>query len=215
MRQILCFGDSNTYGLVPCQSARYPWHIRWTGRVQERLQRYGYRVIEEGLCGRTTVFDDENRQGRRGSELLPVLLESHTPVDTVVLMLGTNDCKTAYHTDAEKIGQGIEVLLNQIRNQIPHAKILLISPIFLGEDVWKQEYDPEFSPESVKVSKQLGDVYERVAKKYNISFLRASDYAWPSEADREHFTEAGHKALADAVTRKLLAELLQTGQQAG
>ena len=105
--------------------------------------------------------------------------------------------------------------MNQIRNQIPHAKILLISPIFLGEDVWKQEYDPEFSPESVKVSKQLGDVYERVAKKYNISFLRASDYAWPSEADREHFTEAGHKALADAVTRKLLSELLQTGQQAG
>lgn len=208
MKQIVCFGDSNTYGLVPRQQTRYPWHIRWTGRVQAQLQQYGYRVIEEGLCGRTTVFEDANRRGRTGSELLPVLLESHAPLDIVVLMLGTNDCKTAYHTDAETIGQGIKVLLDQIRSRVPGAKILLLSPIALGEDVWKEEYDPEFSPKSVMISKQLGDIYEQIAKQYGIFFLRASDYALPSETDREHLTEEGHRALGDAVSRKLIEELL-------
>ena len=47
MRQILCYGDSNTYGLVPKEHARYPWDIRWTGRLNEKLGLQQYRVIEE------------------------------------------------------------------------------------------------------------------------------------------------------------------------
>lgn len=58
MKQILCFGDSNTYGLIPGTKARYDWNIRWSGILGERMRPYGYRVVEEGLCGRTTVFDD-------------------------------------------------------------------------------------------------------------------------------------------------------------
>lgn len=203
MKQILCFGDSNTYGLIPGTSDRYPWDVRWTGLLGERVAHRGYRVIEEGLCGRTTVFDDPLRDGRRGTELLSVLLETHRPVDTVVLMLGTNDCKTMYDASAEVIGKGIERLLEQIRNSDPNIKVLLLSPIELGEGVGDVDYDPEFSPRSVEVSKGLSRVYRRIAKERNIFFLPASEYAEPSAADREHLDEEGHGRLANAIYQEL------------
>ena len=80
MRQILCFGDSNTWGLDGDSGKRLPWGVRWTSLLQEKLGQQ-YHVIEEGLCGRTTIFDDPLRDGRRGTELLPILLETHATVD--------------------------------------------------------------------------------------------------------------------------------------
>lgn len=136
MKQILCFGDSNTYGLIPgTTNQRYGWGTRWTSILDDKVRTKGYRVIEEGLCGRTTVFDDPFRTERRGTEMLPAILESHRPVDTIVLMLGTNDCKSVYSATPEVIGQGIEQLLDQINTVNPDAKILLVSPIYLGERI--------------------------------------------------------------------------------
>ena len=114
---------------------RYGWGTRWTSILDDKVRTKGYRVIEEGLCGRTTVFDDPFRTERRGTEMLPAILESHRPVDTIVLMLGTNDCKSVYSATPEVIGQGIEQLLDQINTVNPDAKILLVSPIYLGERI--------------------------------------------------------------------------------
>lgn len=66
MKNILCFGDSNTYGLIPGVNGRYEWGVRWTSLLDRRVRKSGYRVVEEGLCGRTTVFEDAVRQGRKG-----------------------------------------------------------------------------------------------------------------------------------------------------
>ena len=84
----------------------------------------------------------------------------------------------------------------------------MISPIYLGEKVWQDGYDQEFSPESVEVSKKLEPVYEKVSGKYGKRFMRAADYANPSEADQEHMDGQSHKILADAIYRKLEAEIL-------
>ena len=136
MKQILCFGDSNTYGLIPgTANQRYGWGTRWTSILDDKVRTKGYRVIEEGLCGRTTVFDEPFCTERRGTEMLPAILESHRPEDTIVLMLGTNDCKSVYSATPEVIGQGIEQLLDQINTVNPDAKILLVSPIYLGERI--------------------------------------------------------------------------------
>ena len=117
MKQILCFGDSNTYGLIPgTTNQRYGWGTRWTSILDDKVRTKGYRVIEEGLCGRTTVFDDPFRTERRGTEMLPAILESHRPVDTIVLMLGTNDCKSVYSATPEVIGQGIEQLSGVVQS---------------------------------------------------------------------------------------------------
>jgi lysophospholipase L1-like esterase len=197
MKNILCFGDSNTWGYNPYTKKRYDINTRWTGILQNELK--DVRIIEEGLVGRTTVFEDELREGRKGSELLPIILESHAPLDLIILMLGTNDCKTVYNASAEVIGKGIRHLIGQIKNKAANAKILLISPIRLGEKVWEDGYDGEFSENSVKTSLKLPFVYKNIAKENDIYYLAASDYALPSEADREHLDEDGHRALAEGI----------------
>ena len=140
-----------------------------------------------------------SRDGRNGAKVLPMLLETHAPLDQVVLMLGTNDCKTYNHASADRIGKGIEKLIQQIRKADPAIDILLVSPIELGEDVWKPGFDLEFDQHSVKVSKQLKQTYLKIAWKYGCDFLAASDVAKPSKADMEHMNEKGHKNLAKAI----------------
>lgn len=203
MKQILCFGDSNTYGLIPGTKDRYPWEVRWTGILAEGIRGKGFQVVEEGLCGRTTVFEDELRDNRRGAAVLPMILESHQPLEKVVLMLGTNDCKTIYQASAEVIGKGVEKLVHQIQAADENIEILLVSPILLGEGVGEEGYDPEFNQESVETSKGLKAVYEQVAKRNGCAFLAASDYAKASGADREHLDENGHRQLAEAVLQRI------------
>ena len=203
MRQILAFGDSNTWGLIPGSAPyeRYPWGVRWTSILQEK--RKDIRIIEEGLCGRTTVFEDELRPGRKGINSLPVLLESHSPVDNVIIMLGTNDCKSYYNVSASTIGKGIERCLDTLEKFVKPENILLVSPMNLGEDVWRPEKDPEFSQKSVETSKGLKDVYKRIAERKGVKFMAASDYVSPSDIDNEHMDAGSHSTFAEAVAKKL------------
>ncbi len=197
MKHILAFGDSNTWGLIPGQKERYPENVRWTGIINSKDEEIN--VIEEGLCGRTTIFEDELRPGRRGVELLPVLLESHYPLDAAILMLGTNDCKATYNASPYLIGEGIERCLKELEKHLPKNRILLVSPIELGDEVYKPEKDPEFDERSIRTSKALKNVYQAIARKYGVSFVAASDYAKASRIDDEHLSEEGHRILADTI----------------
>lgn len=214
MKQILCFGDSNTYGYIPENGNRYPWGVRWTSLLNEKLGVDKYHIIEEGLCGRTTVYEDAVRENRNGSKLFPAVLETAGATDLIILMLGTNDCKQAYHASAEEIGEGIRTLLRQAHRYAEHTPILLVSPIHLGSRVWEAGYDPEFSKESVQVSKELETVYQGIAKEEGAYFLAASRYAHASSVDEEHLNEAGHRLLADAIYSKVI-EILQPDSFAG
>ena len=199
MRELLAFGDSNTWGLVPGKNLknRYPRNKRWTGILEDKLK--DVRIYEVGLCGRTTVFEDELRPCRRGVDLLPVLLESHYPVDGVILMLGTNDCKSYYNASPYTIGKGVELCLAEIEKYILPEKVVLVSPILLGEDVWRPEKDPEFDKKSVEVCKGLKEVYREIAARHGNKFIAASDYAEASKVDDEHLNEEGHAKLAEAI----------------
>ena len=155
------------------------------------------------MCGRTTVFEDELRVGRKGLSLLPVILESHAPLDAVIIMLGTNDCKSIYGASAHTIGKGIELCLDEIEKTVPAEKIILVSPIHLGDEVWRPDKDPEFDKDSIEVSHELREVYSRIAEKRGVRFLAASDIASPDKKDDEHLNEEGHKALSEAIYSKL------------
>ena len=183
MKQIICFGDSNTWGYDGESKKRLPWGKRWTSLLQEKLKGVDVRIIEEGLCGRTTIFEDPLREGRKGTALLPVILETHMLSDLLVLMLGTNDCKTIFKASSQVIASGVERLIDQVERLSPQTKILLVSPITLGEKVWQEGYDPEFSQESVEVSKALAAEYEKLAEKKGISFLDAAKIVSCCEAD--------------------------------
>ena len=101
MRQVLCYGDSNTWGADPADDARrFEWPVRWPGVLQRELGG-GYHVVEEGLGGRTTVYDDPLLPRRSGRQLLAPALECHAPLDLVVLMLATNDISYAHISAAD------------------------------------------------------------------------------------------------------------------
>ena len=201
MGSILAYGDSNTWGLIPGTYKRYPWGVRWTSLVQEKLK--STRIIEDGLCGRTTVFEDQLRPFRKGADFLPLALEGNYPLDGAIIMLGTNDCKTIFNASEHVIGLGLEKCLDELEKYLLPEQILVVAPISLGEDVWKPEKDPEFDSASVETSINLRDEYEKIAKRRGNRFLAASDYAVASGIDDEHMDETGHRALAVAVTAKL------------
>lgn len=204
MKQIICFGDSNTWGFDGESKRRLPWGKRWTSLLQEKLTGDGVRIIEEGLCGRTTVFEDPFREGRKGTALFPLILETHAPADYLILMLGTNDCKIIFNASAQVIASGMELLIEQAQKLSPQTKILLVSPIILGGKVWQEGYDPEFSQESVEISKGLAAEYEKLAEKKGISFLDAAKIVSCCEADQQHMDVAGHRKFADAIYEKLI-----------
>ena len=172
-----------------------------TGILQSLLP--DARIIEEGLCGRTTVYEDPLRPGRRGLSSLPGTLESQSPLDGAIIMLGTNDCKTIYGVSSYTIGRGVELNLDVLEKFVDPAKTLLVSPLHLGDDVWRPEKDPEFDKHSIEVSHELKSVYEAIASRRGLHFLAASDIDSPSEVDDEHFDEEGHKLFAQAVLIKL------------
>ncbi|MBO4928384.1 MAG: arylesterase [Clostridiales bacterium] len=203
MRTILAFGDSNTWGLVPgsMPERRYPQDVRWTGVLQSLSP--DLRIIEEGLCGRTTVFEDAFRPGRNGAAALPFILESQSPLDGAILMLGTNDCKSVYRSSAYTIGKGIERCLDELEKFLLPPQILLVSPIHLGEHVYLPSKDPEFDRRSVEVSRELREVYQRIAQRRGSAFVAASDFVQASEVDDEHMDEAGHYVFAKAVLEKM------------
>jgi lysophospholipase L1-like esterase len=203
MKKLLAFGDSNTWGLIPGSTPyeRYPWGIRWTSLLQEKLR--DTKVVEDGVCGRTTVFEDEYRPGRKGVGSLQAMLENHCHVDYAIIMLGTNDCKSYYNQSAHAIGNGIEKCLDVLEDCVKPENILLISPMALGDEVWREDKDPAFNKTSVAESKKLKDVYQSIARKRGVNFLAASDVVKASPIDDEHMDAESHRIFADAVYSKL------------
>jgi lysophospholipase L1-like esterase len=91
MKTILCYGDSITWGRNAVDGTRFPFEQRWPGILQAGLGN-DYRIVEEGLGGRTVATESWAMPHRDGRAMLAPILESHAPLDWVIIMLGTNDC---------------------------------------------------------------------------------------------------------------------------
>jgi len=206
MKHILCFGDSNLFGTNP-SGGRWPLEQRWTGILSHALGP-GYRIIEEGLGGRTTVFDDPLEENRNGSRQLPIMLHSHRPLDLVILSLGTNDCKTFFSANAKIIAKALEKLALIVKNypygeHYPIPQVLVISPIHIGEDIEDSPF-ASFDNNSQLISKTLGPAIKAMAEKNNLLFFDASLVAQSSPIDQLHMDTDGHAALAKAILPILL-----------
>lgn len=202
MKQILAFGDSNTWGLVPGTGARYPEHIRWTGILRKAVAPLGFNLLEDGVCGRTTVFEDPDRPGRRGLDSVS-RYSGTEELSAVILMLGTNDCKKIFRAAPEQIGNGLEQCIVRFETMLPPERVLVVSPLLLGQDVWRPEKDPAFDRLSVMTCAALKDVYSGIAARRGCPFLAASSFASVSHLDEEHMNAEGHERLAAAILEKL------------
>lgn len=191
MKHILCYGDSNTHGFIPW-GGRYDDKTRWTCLLAELLGPE-YRIIDEGLNGRTSSFDDPLESGRNGMTYLIPCLQTHLPLDLTILMLGSNDLKRRFSPSVEKITDSI-IRLADLTREITDAPVLLVSPILLGTQI----VGPSFSEEAVELSKKLAPSLKSRAEKSGLLFMNAADFAEPSPSDGLHLTPEGHWSLADA-----------------
>ena len=209
MKNILCFGDSNTWGYSPQDGNRHPPEIRWTGVLQKSLGA-NYRVIEEGLNGRTTFINEDERPLRSGSDVLQIILESHRPLDFVTIMLGTNDLKLEFNLSVEEIAQGARELCETVLNSEYLAanppQILLISPTHIGSTIMPDQ--EEFFKQAREKSHRFAEHYQKVATELEIHFLDAAKIVEPSEGEGVHWDSEEHvkfgKVLAQKVTKILL-----------
>ena len=216
-KHILCLGDSNTHGYcadpADCADgalARFNEEERWTRLLQKALGEE-YLVVEEGLSGRTTVFDDPLYEGLSALTYLYPCLKSHEPVSLLVIMLGTNDTKERIGANAYAIGLGMRRLVQKAQtvdcwgpNGTPN--ILVIAPPAIGEGVKTSAVADEMGVGAVEKSRQVSAEYERVAAETGVHFLDANRVGCAfNQVDFMHLTREGHAALAAA-----LAELIPT-----
>lgn len=201
MINILCFGDSNTFGTNP-KGGRHAWNTRWPGRLQVLLGPE-YYVIEEGMGGRTTVWDDPLEPGRCGIQALPIALQSHKPLDLVILALGTNDCKVHLNATPKIIAKGMENLCNLVQHfdygpgyKVP--QILVVSPVHIGEDL---DHCPfvSFDETSPVKSRSLAPLYEQAARSLGCMYIDAASLARASSLDQLHMDVKNHGALAEGI----------------
>jgi lysophospholipase L1-like esterase len=204
MRRILCFGDSNTWGYDPATQERFDEATRWTGVLQTALGR-DFTVIEEGLNGRTTVWNDPIEGHKNGHDYLVPCLETHRPLDLVVLMLGTNDLKRRFSLSAYDIAQGVAVLLRAIsysgagRNGQPPRVLLMAPPPTATLSSFAEMFEGA-GPKSLL----LGAHYRVVAEQYHAAFLDTATVIRTSDIDGIHLESSEHAKLGRAVAQEVL-----------
>lgn len=209
MRTVLCYGDSNTYGQIPGETGlvRYDRDQRWPGVMGTSLGP-GWLVVEEGLIGRTTVHDDpiEGSYKNGRTYLRPCLL-SHSPLDLVIVMLGTNDLKVRFHKPASEVAMGLSVLVHDIMDTGcgpggGNPEILVVAPPPILEDL--RDWQPVFAGGFEK-SRELALEFEYVADSLGVHYFDAGRVSECSRDDGFHLDRDAHLHLGRALAREVLA----------
>lgn len=206
--RILCYGDSNTWGYISgSDHKRYGNKERWTKLLAELLGDE-FEIIEEGLNSRTLISNDTRpgKEGKNGYEYLIPCLDTHDPIDLVILMLGTNELKSVYNKTAEQIGNMLEeyfvkTILNrksQIGNNYP--KLLLVTPPVVNENTEYCKQKDKYLG-AMQKSKELNLIYKNIAKKYDCYFLGNEELT--TGVDGVHLTKESHKKLAEMLNIKI------------
>lgn len=203
MKKILCFGDSNTYGYIPNNGARYDKNTRWTG-VLSLLSHGKFEIIEDGCNNRTAFAANSAGKIFTGYEILPELLTDD--FDAVVLAIGINDTQFLYNLSSIEIASGVEKLINIVKVKSPQAKILLVAPSILTDDVLNGNFACLFDRTSIEKSRQLPLLYQKIAEKQNIKFLDLNSVAKTSSLDGLHYAPEQHLKIAQAIFT-ILSEL--------
>ena len=212
-KHILCFGDSNTHGYcadpADCEDShfsRFNENERWTCLLQKNLGD-DYLIIEEGLSGRTTVFDDPVEAGLRGIDYLLPCLKTHSPIDLLIIMLGTNDTKERFSANAHTIARGMERLVMSAKNCVCWAStpnILVICPPPIGKGMISSRVMPEMGADAVEKSRQLAADYKTVCETLGVHFMDAGAAGITfNEVDFMHLTKSSHRKMADCLAKRL------------
>ena len=201
--RILCYGDSNTWGYISGSNhLRYGNNERWTRLLAQQLGDK-FEIIEEGLNSRTLVSNDPRpgKEGKNGYEYLIPCLDSHDPIDLVIVMLGTNELKKAYNKTIEEIGEMfdkyiVKTIINrksQLSDKYP--KLLIVAPP-LAEDDGNGKYEGAYEK-----SLKFNEIYEKIAKENNCYFI--DNTGLKTGIDKIHLTKESHALLAEKIKEEI------------
>ena len=208
MKNILCFGDSNTWGYDPATQTRFSKDIRWTGVLQQLLGSK-YNVIEEGLNGRTTNVNEKQDHGlgyfrpfRSAMDLLSVLIETNSPLDIIIVMLGTNDLKTNFNQSSEMIAKNMRLVCESIidNDYFQSKSIILVSPTHINEE------SPNLLDSFIgttQASQSFSNSYRKISDDLDLYFLDASESVKTNKIDGLHWDAMQHSDFANSLFNKI------------
>jgi lysophospholipase L1-like esterase len=213
MKNILCFGDSNTWGYDadtydPKTGAvkRMPFDVRWPGRVQKLLGD-GCRIIENALNGRTLMREDPYFPHRLGLASLEEALDANAPLDLVVLSLGVNELKHLFNLTAGMISFGMEKLVLAVKQGsygYPAPGVLIVSPAPVHPDIEKFIFGFSFGPLAYAKSREFSKLYREAAEKHGCGFLDASSLGITlNTLDGIHYNREDHAKLGAKAAEKI------------
>ncbi|MGB1255805.1 MAG: SGNH/GDSL hydrolase family protein [Thiolinea sp.] len=213
MIRILCFGDSNTWGYNPENHERYDHNTRWPQVMLNELGT-GYEVVEEGMNGRTTVWDDPVDGLMSGLAYLPPCLLSHKPLNKVLLMLGTNDLKDRFCVTAPEIAKSAGRLVQIIQasdtgpnGTAPEVILIAPPPTVMGQDGLDTRQG------GLEKSAQFARCYAEVARELGCAFFDAGSVIESSPVDGIHFSAKAQRALGRAMAKIVReSDSTKTGQ---
>lgn len=199
--RILCYGDSNTWGADPFEDRRFGPSERWTGILQSRLGTE-FEIIEEGLCGRTFKAIEPEKEYRSGITHLTAILHTHSPINYVIVMLGTNDLKSTFQLSSQTIAHHLEETVRLIQESgtgpsesEPEILIVCPAPVLNPESI-DLDHRLEHAP---KQSLELHGLFQAVAKRMSCSYLNAGDFISLEKTDGYHLDITHHTALAHKI----------------
>lgn len=209
-KRILCFGDSLTWGYDPVNRVRLPEDSRWP-RVLGAELGDEYEIIEEGQNGRTIASDDPAEGEKNGLKYIGPCMESHTPFDYIIIMLGSNDCKRKFAYSSMDIAGEMQIFLEKVQSYNRYRcnnsfKVILMSPPFIADSIEDSWLGDSFGYKNAsELSKELPDWYSQLAKMYDCHYFEASKYVKASDADGCHLDGDNQRKLG-----KELAAFIKT-----
>jgi lysophospholipase L1-like esterase len=218
--RVLCFGDSNTYGTCRVGPDTYgtptwdPDYVRldadrrWPG-VLQRLLGDGYDVIEEGLNGRTTDLDYDDRPGGNGRSYFLPCLRSHQPLEMVVVMLGGNDLKPSFGRTPAAIAEALGGYADDVattmngRGGTPTTVLVGSTAVDDTAPMFRDLVGDSFDPAHASRAAELSTEIRRVAAERDVLFVDPTPVAPPGE-DGVHLSMESHARLAELVASVVL-----------
>jgi len=210
MQHILIYSDSLSWGLIPGTRKRLPFEQRWPGVLEGVLIKSGLniRVIENCLNGRRTTWNDPFKPGRDGSIGLAQVIEMHSPLKLIILMLGTNDFQATHSNDAYLSAQGMSKLvqiikLSPIEPGMPEPDIMIVAPPGFLEP--KGSIASKFigaQQRSIGLSAELA----KVADEHSTLYFDASGVVEASKIDGVHLDENQHSLLGTTIAAMIAKE---------
>ncbi len=211
MKTILAFGDSLTWGYNAGDGGRHAFEDRWPNALGAKLGM-PYRIIAEGLNGRTTVHDDNLvDEQRNGAKALLMLLSSHQPLDLVIIALGTNDLKHPWWSRASDVKRGVQRLV-EITQRFPYGvgmrdpKILVVAPPAVVHTV-NADFDKMFS-HGIKESQKFGDEYRLLNDSHGVEVFEAGKVVEADPRDGIHLDAMNTRKLGEALA-PLVRQMLE------